>query len=323
MSKTLRRNSEVHGFRELHFFEGLWSVPSVLEPLDDGEAVALGGRLLCAIGRVDDGDLPAVEAMHSQASTILHSSGQGAMTGYDVYRTIVQHVSLESGASRPCDQTPRNLFYLEELLKAYPEGRVVVMVRDPRAVLLSQKMKWMGKVDGGRNEVPKRERFRRWVNYHPILTSSLWKSGMRAAGRVKDNSQVYVQRFEDFVANPAEELPPLCAFLGIDHDPAMLEVEGSRSPTLADRKRKSGIDPSVAQKWRQQLGAVDIHWCERVNGEAMTLYGYELVNPRPSFLLKVLSLFCLPLKACLAFLLNIRKSRNIMSSVMARFGPKG
>ena len=40
------------------------------------------------------------------------------------------------------DQTPRHVFYIGELIEMYPGAKFVHMVRDPRAVLLSQKRKW-------------------------------------------------------------------------------------------------------------------------------------------------------------------------------------
>ncbi|NIP95612.1 MAG: sulfotransferase, partial [Akkermansiaceae bacterium] len=44
----------------------------------------------------------------------------------------------EEGKRIPCTQTPRNVYYLREILGAYPDARVIWMVRDPRAVLCSQ-----------------------------------------------------------------------------------------------------------------------------------------------------------------------------------------
>ena len=65
--------------------------------------------------------------------------------------------------------------------------------------------------------------------------------------------------FERFVRDPQGQLEPLCAWLGVDFDRAMLEPRAALPKGLAagigDEKirRTRGIDPAVADRWREAL----------------------------------------------------------------------
>lgn len=319
MSKILRRNADIHGFRELHFFEGLWAMARGGRALDRHQALELAVRLVCAIEDIREVDDAVLRRVRLRAESILADTENAEWSGYDIYRLFVQHVATENGVDRPCDQTPRNVFYLEALLAAYPHSRAVVMVRDPRAVMLSQKMKWKRRASGLGRLIPLRERLRRWMNYHPILTSLLWKSGMDAAEKVKGDPRVRAQRFEDLVADPAGQVAELCEFLGIAYSPHMLDVKRSVSPTVRGSGRTKGIDSTVAEQWRNKLTPVEVYWCEKVNGDRMGQYGYALVAPGPSAFALLFSLATMPLQSVLALLLNVGKSRNILKSIGQRF----
>ena len=86
------------------------------------------------------------------------------------------------GGEVACDQTPRNVFYIRDILDAFPEARIINMVRDPRAVLLSQKNKWRRR-SLGESALPRSEVVRSWSNYHPIVTARIWRGAVDAEER--------------------------------------------------------------------------------------------------------------------------------------------
>ncbi|MEZ5023384.1 MAG: sulfotransferase [Chitinophagales bacterium] len=59
--------------------------------------------------------------------------------GHDVYTQMIFRETALQNKQFPCEKTPQNVFYLKEILDIYPNGRVINMIRDPRAVMLSQK----------------------------------------------------------------------------------------------------------------------------------------------------------------------------------------
>nr|MCR5854169.1 sulfotransferase [Thermodesulfobacteriota bacterium] len=97
----------------------------------------------------------------------------------DVYKFFLYYETKKNKKEIPCEQTPRNLYYLKEIFENVPEAKVIYMLRDPRAVLLSQKNKWKMKFLGHKN-MPLKEALRSWINYHPYTISKLWNSASKA-----------------------------------------------------------------------------------------------------------------------------------------------
>ena len=78
----------------------------------------------------------------------------------ELFSAFLLYEALLNGKTIPCDQTPRNVFYIDEILKFYPQAKIINMIRDPRDVLLSQKRKWKRRFLGG-TDLPIKESFQR------------------------------------------------------------------------------------------------------------------------------------------------------------------
>lgn len=317
MSKILNRNSGVHSFRELHYFERLWNAADSTG-LSEADAVELCAKLLLSCREGINADSSWKQYV-TEASGLIAATGR-EVNGFDIYRVVLAAEAGVDPALRVCDQTPRNLFYLDELLNYFPDSQVLVMVRDPRAILLSQKNKWRRKSVKGK-PIKLTERLRRWANYHPVLTSSMWESAINAGIKAMSSPAVKQVRFEDLVTRPEQTVGDICEFLGLNYSPSMLEVAGSMSPTGGAAKSDGkGIDAGVAERWRKELGAVDTFWCERANGVTLQKLGYQRSTPRPAVLALAASLAMLPVKVGMAALLNMGKMRNLLQSIRRRFG---
>jgi hypothetical protein len=175
MSNILGNSPEVYNFRhELHFFEELWSPRDEGRELTREKAEALAARLF-SIHRSGYLTQSDPGAFAHEARDIVDSAG--GLAGERVFESFLRNVAAENGKSIPCDHTPRNVFYIGEIMELYPEARVVNMVRDPRDVLLSQKRKWkrrhLGGAEGARY-ITRKEVFRSWANYSPFLVGRLW-----------------------------------------------------------------------------------------------------------------------------------------------------
>ena len=320
MSKILHRNTFVEALPELHFFEGSWDGVESNPRVDIEQAVQLGAQLLCRIRRERNPKAETLAGFSAEVHGILAKSGKQELTGFDVYELVIRDVIGDREAQRHCDQTPRNLYLLDALFEAFPKSQAIIMIRDPRAVMLSQKMKWKGKFVGPEKSViPFSERVRRWANYHPIITSSLWKAGVKAGNRVQSESRVRVQSFEQLLENPEKEIKELCSFLNLKFSSEMLDVEGSLSPTQSSGIPDRGIDPTVKDRWRDKLSPVEIYWSERVNGEQMQALGYSLTGVPPTILSQVAMYFMLPFKVGLAFALNLSQMARFAAAFKRRF----
>src|SRR5215213_1932348 len=195
MGRVLGRHPDVFTLRETHFFEQLWSPADQERHISEVEAIPLASRLLRVQrdGYLNQGD---PDRFYGEARGLITSMRHEVLTSAAVFKTLIILEANKNGKAIPCDHTPRNVFYLKEILELFPEGRVINLIRDPRNVLLSQKRKWKRRFLGAKN-IPLKEAFRSWVNYHPITIAKLWNASVHAAEHYADDNRVYSLRFED------------------------------------------------------------------------------------------------------------------------------
>lgn len=315
MGRVLGRHTAVFTFNELHFFEQLWTPEANPDPLTPDAAQALAARVLTIQhdSYYHQGD-PA--RFTAEAATAI-ASLQPPIYPPQVLGAVFEHMARANGKQWACDQTPRNLYYLDEILQLFPNAYVVVMVRDARDVLLSQKNRWRRRFLGSPN-VPLKQTLRVWSQYHPITTSMLWRSGIVTGDRFNGRERVYTMRFEDLVQQPEAKLRDLCAFIGLEFEPEMMQVPRIHSSNRAD-VGGTGIDPSVAGRWRQGgLSNTELFLCQRVAGERLAAHGYEVQPQRPNPFTLVGQLLIWGFKLALTLLLNVQRTKNLVESVRRR-----
>lgn len=315
MGRILQQHADIHTFHELHFFEQLWSAGDAGKVLTREAATVLYARLLRA-ERAGVFSNAAYQTYEGEAAQQLMAY-TGALTGEAVFGYFLQQEAGRQGKSMACEQTPRNLFYGREITQLYPDAKMIVMVRDPRDVLLSQKRKWKRRFLGG-STLPWRESLRAWVNYHPITISRLWAIHYQTVETLLRDPAVLVVSFEQLLAEPRRTLQMVCSFVGIDYAPALLEVPQVGSSHQADRTTL-GIAPAHAG-WRAGgLTASELFLCQRLCRAEMKRAGYALVPCAAPVLRLLWDALSFPVKLVLAFGLNIHRMKNMGESLSRRF----
>ena len=140
-----------------------------------------------------------------------------------VFRAILRlHADLQ-GRAIPGEKTPAHYRWAAELLEWYPTARVIHMVRDPRAVYVSELKR--------RRERPDSFPYR-WLVRVPILlrafvlAETVW-AWSDAIGRHRELRRGFPDRyravrFEDLVSDSPAEIKALCGFLGVPFRSGML-----------------------------------------------------------------------------------------------------
>jgi omega-hydroxy-beta-dihydromenaquinone-9 sulfotransferase len=316
LAHMLGRHSAMFTFQELHFAEELW-LPGKQDALAADDAEALADRLL-----------------HNQRAWYhtTYSPGQHRdvareivlelpepLTATGVFAAVLAHETEAAGKQIAVEQTPRNVFYLRQLLERLPDSRAVVLTRDSRDVLLSQKNWWRRRFRGT-SDLPWRTTVRQWADYHPLTTSLIWRGGVRAGLGVSEHPGVTMVRFEDLVRDPEGVLTSLLGDLGLEFEESMLDVERISSSNSGDRAGV-GVDPSVVGQFRKGLSSAEIWVNQRITASESAQLGYEPVTVRPSApALAVLALLW-PIKLALAVALNAGRSRSLLTSVRKRLKP--
>jgi hypothetical protein len=317
VARALGLHSQVFTFEELHFFERLWTASDRAQRLTDQRAADLAARLLCIQrdGILFQGEL---HRFRNSALEILQSLADTHLTRERIFESFLSYEARQHGKRVACDQTPRNVFYIKEILELYSAARVLVMVRDPRDVLASQKHKWKMRFQG-LNTDPIREALRLKVNYHPVTTSMLWNAAVQAGDQWATHPRVRILRFEDLLACPETEMSAVCEFCQLPFEPGTLEVPQVNSSYTGSTPSRRGFTADASGGWRHgRLSAAEIFLCQKITAHGMSRHGYSATSVRPHVSSLATSLALLPVKLGLALVFNLTQTRSIREALRRR-----
>ena len=276
MMRVLNAHREIHSINEPHFFENMWSPADQGTLLEKEDAVALLEKLF-TVQR--DGFFAKVKvgSYGSEIDTILKQLGEENWTRLKVYQAYLHFETRANGKTFPCEKTPQNVFYLYELLTQIDDSKIINMVRDPRAVLLSQKRKWKRKFLGG-SFLTYREMLRLMINYHPLTIGRLWNSSVGAAWKYAKHPDILHLRFEDLLSSPKETVTNVCDFLDIEFHDEMLDIPYAGSSSIADDHSSRGIRTARADSWKGKLSRTEVFICQLVCRKYMKLWATNLLK---------------------------------------------
>lgn len=322
LGRILGNHAQVYTFGELHFFEQQVDAATVLSKTEwpEERCLALLERLLTA---ARDGFFAKVETGKYRLDAIRILANSKTRDPVSVYSAFLFGESAAHSKSIPCEQTPRYLFFVQEILKAFPEAVVINMIRDPRDVLLSQKNKWRRRFLGAGN-IPLTEAIRAWANYHPYTIAMLWVAAVRSALRHVVHPRFVSIRYEDLLRQPEVTVRALCSVAGLEYSETMLAIPQVGSSTGIDRPDQRGIDATRTGGWRKGgLTVTELAICNRTCGEEMKRMGYEYEIGADPFLRRWFSMMLFAFKAALALALNLRRTRNLRETLRRRLGRHG
>jgi len=315
MGRILGNHSSIFTFKELHFFGTIWTNHSE-STLDRKQQIDLLSRLLC-IQKNGLFQQDNISDFNEKASAILVN--KNVSNPLSIFELFLAEITSDNKCFIACDQTPKNMYYLNEILSYFPNAKVINMVRDQRDVLLSQKNKWKRRFLGA-SAIPLSEAIRSYINYHPILSAKIWNSSLEHTAKFTNNSRVRVVRFEDLLVEPIRIVKELCQFLEIDFNQEMLKVPVIGSSTQQDVKSQFLIDSSKKEKWKiGGLNSAEIYLSQLVTNSMMQKFKYDVEKFRFPPILTLFYLISFPINLILAFVLNIERMGSIVEVIKKRF----
>jgi len=317
LMRVLEHHQNVFVFNELHFFEELWSPDDKNKKLSVSEAVELYSKLLLTqrIGyKTHDQNYHQFDAESEEVIKLLP---QDKLTGEFVFTEMLKREAALHHKTIICEKTPQNVFYLKEILEIYPNARIINMVRDPRAIMLSQKNKWNRRKLGS-DYMTEKEALRLRINYHPITISKLWNAAITAARKMETDSRIITVRFEDLLDQPETIIRKVCKHLGIAYHENMLQIKQVSSSNEADSK-DIGFKKERASNWKKGgLNKAEICWNEKICGDNMLHYGYTLDKPDTGVFQIAAYFISFPFKLILALFFNLDRMKNIAETLKRR-----
>ena len=273
LSFILRNHHSVFGLKELHYFGTHWDPRVEGKEATEAELIDAAADIFMrqAQGILTRGDKePFLDAARKLVREL--STEDRNLAGTFVAATT--QLAKAENKTIPCEQTPRNIFYADSLLDQFPNAHIVHMLRDPRAVMSSQKGRWKRRsLATDTQKFSRYESLRVWINYHPYTIARLWKRATAQAMRMSTHSRFHVLRFEDLLSDPEHSVRNLCEQLGLEFEPAMLDVgriNSSHASSVGGAEK--GFQTGAIDQWRDKLSPSEIAITERICASQMGDY---------------------------------------------------
>lgn len=186
--------------------------------------------------------------------------------------TFFAELCEREGKPRWIDKTPRNVRVVGRLLRQFPRGRFIHIMRDGRDVACSLR--------NHPKETVRRGRIVPAQNHQSIAEGSRrWRDDVGRGLAYRNHPRVLTVRYEDLVGHTEGSLREVCRFLDVAFDASMLEVEQAgpgRKPGQFLNNANAGteVTRSRAGRWRRDMTSKERRDFARVGGELLIATGY-------------------------------------------------
>ena len=167
--------------------------------------------------------------------------------------------------TRWVEKTPANRNHIGAILSRFPEAKILVTLRDPRAILAAQ------------IALEKTRQTGRFSTYYVIAH---WRVGAKLARHIREGEVPgFVVQYESLVRQPARTMEEVCAYLEIhfDADTVLVPTKVGRfwSGNSAARVNFSDISTEPVTRWERELSENEIGWVEWHCRDLMPQFGYD------------------------------------------------
>lgn len=193
---------------------------------------------------------------------------QGEPSYARLFALLERHYAEQMGKPRWGDKSLNTERYADPIFAAYPQARILHMIRDPRDRYASAVTRW--RVSRGGVGVG----------------TAVWLASVRLAWH---NVQRYperyqIVRYETLVSQPEETLRQICAFIGEEYAPEMLAMQGATAFRDEGGNSSYGqhtpgrISTSSIGRFRNVMSARQIAFMQRAAGREMVSLHYPLAE---------------------------------------------
>lgn len=244
---------------ETGFFQQVWTRRSRFEPLTDPSRKAqLWAYLRSPECSVSDLEL--------DWKTLEDLSSKQVTDCAEVFVLLLAEYARLRGKPRAGEKSPGHIHEIPLLAKLYPQAKFVCVLRDPRAVVRSEWETSWGSRSWGRIVA----RWNRVVDRHQQLLADPAISPRYLA-----------IRYEDLVLSPTDCLQRVCAHLGEDFAPEMLQFQrratadqGFAANEIWKHNTLAPLNPHRADAWKSALRRTEIDAIERCVEPRLALLHY-------------------------------------------------
>jgi len=162
------------------------------------------------------------------------------------------------------EKTPANRNHVDEIFGRFPHAKLLVTLRDPRAILSTQ------------IALEQTRKTKRFSVYYVIAH---WRVAAKLAGRVRSGDVPGLfMPFEQLVSDVSTVMKRVCDYLEIQFYPEVLTPTKIGQPwggNSAARIAFSKVSAEPASRWERELSEDEIGWVEWHCRDLMPEFGYQ------------------------------------------------
>jgi hypothetical protein len=257
LAKILNNHSQVASATEIHFFNHLCKLKKYdWSKIDDNFLKTFFNETriedFCSLLKVDFKEFKT-QFETTEKDSSLKTIEQNQKRLFD---TLMFLLLKKNSKNRCCEKTPQHLLSVNEILKLYPDAKIIHLIRDGRDTVNSLvKMPW--RPEGLLNN----SRF--WKQYAKI--------GMQLHERyLKHTANYHSLKYEELLLNPQNTILELCNFMELEFEEAMLS---QKKPSAQD---KTNIFSSWESSWKHKAMEELDAWQKELSKEDQTLLNWHL-----------------------------------------------
>ena len=153
--------------------------------------------------------------------------------------------------------------FIAPTIKAFPNSKIICIVRDPRAIYASQ-------------TVPRK-------NYPLLYVVRQWRKSIEYMLQNIDKENLQIFKYEDLIDNPEIFMKEISNFIGVDYEVDMINpnkyVDGAGVPwsqnSSYNKSKRGTINNKNKDKWKGILTKKDIQLIEDLCDAEMKIFGYS------------------------------------------------
>jgi hypothetical protein len=201
-----------------------------------------------------------VRVLNPDPARIRHEFWQGEPTYARLFALLHEHYTQQQDKARWGDQSAWLEGCAGVVLSAYPEAKMIQMVRDPRdryEATLTRSPNGKGRVGG-------------------VTATWLYSIYLAERNRQRYPERYKVVRFESLVSQPEKTVAEVCAFLDEEYFPEMLLMKGVPRFQKYSAEGRSPLSTEFIGRFQGRMPEHEIRFMQLLAGRKMRAYGYEL-----------------------------------------------
>ncbi|MFC2023135.1 sulfotransferase [Chloroflexota bacterium] len=213
--------------------------------------------------------------LHVDQEQFLHSFLESDRTDRALFDLVMAFYA--GGKPVRGEKTPAHIYYVPTLLEWFPHAKVIHILRDPRAIFVSKKLRIAGKEWDALHYRLVRGTDLTLNLYLGYAVVNSWLGCVRRHHQYQKAypQRYYLLRFEDLIADPRASLTRLCDFLDVSFSEVMLRQRVVNSSFGSPDSWAEGFDASANERWRSHMSRAVHRWFVARCKRRLLEFGYQ------------------------------------------------